>query len=59
MSALRALRRFVRDESGLELLEYAIIGGIITAASIVTIAAIGLWLSQKFERLNNALSPDE
>ncbi len=37
------MRRFVRNDEGLETVEYAIITGLIVAATIVVIAAIGVW----------------
>jgi Flp pilus assembly pilin Flp len=54
--ALTTLRRFVSDEQGLETVEYAIIAGLITAATIATIASIGLWVSARFDQLDTALS---
>jgi pilus assembly protein Flp/PilA len=44
-------RRFHRDEDGAAMVEYSILIGIIAAASIATIAAIGTWVSTQFSGL--------
>jgi Flp pilus assembly pilin Flp len=49
------LKRFVRDEKGLETVEYAIITGLIVAATITAIAAIGAWVVSQFEALQSSL----
>ena len=51
----RVVERFVSDESGLETVEYAIIAGIIVAASVASIIAIGVWVAAKFAALETAL----
>ena len=35
------LRRFIREESGQDLIEYGLLVGIITAAAVTAISAIG------------------
>lgn len=56
MSKLTNLcKRLVSEEDGLETVEYAIIAGIIVAATITTIVAIGGWVSGKFDELNTTL----
>jgi pilus assembly protein Flp/PilA len=52
---MKTLMRFVRDERGLETVEYAIIAGLIVVGTITTIIAIGGWVSTKFNALNTAL----
>ena len=54
-SLLNLVKKFVADEHGLETVEYAIIGGLIVAGSIATIAAIGAWVNIKFGRLQTNL----
>ena len=51
----RVLVRFARDEEGLETVEYAIITGLIVAASIGAIAAIGAWVATQFADLQGTL----
>lgn len=51
----RFVKRFMADDQGLETVEYAIIGGLIVAATIVTIVAIGMWVNTKFDSLNTTL----
>ena len=45
------IKRFITDESGLETVEYAIIAGLITVGSILTIGTIGTWVAAKFDAL--------
>lgn len=40
----------LRDEQGLEVVEYAIIVGLIVAAALVVLAAIGLWVLGVFQQ---------
>ena len=49
------VKKFVKDERGLETVEYAIIAGLIVVGTIVTIASIGTWVSAKFTELENGL----
>ena len=53
--AKRIIRRFVKNESGLETVEYAIITGLIVAATIAVIAAIGAWVLNTFQTVQTAL----
>ena len=53
--AKRVLCRFVKNESGLETVEYAIITGLIVAATIAVIAAIGAWVLATFTTVQTAL----
>jgi pilus assembly protein Flp/PilA len=43
--------RFVRDESGQDLIEYGLLIGIITAGAVLAIGAIGTKVSGFFEAL--------
>jgi pilus assembly protein Flp/PilA len=54
MKALVA--RFLKNEAGLETVEYAIIAGLIVVGTIATIVTIGTWVSGKFTALNTALA---
>lgn len=53
--AKMTLKRLVVAEDGLETVEYAIITGLIVAATLVAIAAIGAWVLSTFEGLQTAL----
>ena len=53
---MKKMWNFIKEEDGLETVEYAIIGGLIVVATIVTIASIGTWVSTKFEELLAALN---
>ena len=50
------LKRFLKDESGLETVEYAVIAGLITLAAILTIGAVGVLVNSKFEALRVELA---
>jgi len=52
---MNTLKNFVKDEQGLETVEYAIITGLIVAGVIATIAAIGAWVSLQFNNLKTDL----
>jgi pilus assembly protein Flp/PilA len=49
------LRRFVKDERGLETVEYAIILGLIVAATIAAIITLGNWVLSRFTAVNTAV----
>jgi len=55
MKMRNAMKRFFKDEKGLETVEYAIILGIVVVATITSIVAIGTWVQGKFETLNAEL----
>ena len=52
---MNALKNFVKEEQGLETVEYAIITGLIVAGVIATIAAIGTWVKAQFDTLKSSL----
>ncbi len=51
----KILGRFVRDERGLEVVEYSIIVGLVVAGVIATIAAIGAWVAGIFTSVKTAV----
>lgn len=56
MGAIRGpLREFIRNQRGLEVVEWAIIAGLITVGLIATLAAIGLWMSGKYAGFQGSL----
>lgn len=50
-------RRFRDDEDGAAMVEYTILLGIITAAVILMVIAVGGWINGEWTFLNNTL-PD-
>ena len=50
------MKRFIKDEKGLETVEYAIIAGLIVVGVIATVTTIGGYVKVKFEALASALS---
>ena len=51
------MKRFIKDEKGLETVEYAIIAGLIVVGVIATVTAIGGFVATKFKALETALAP--
>ncbi|GAC1467864.1 MAG: hypothetical protein PVSMB1_16800 [Gemmatimonadaceae bacterium] len=49
------LARFIREDEGQDLVEYGLLAGLITAAAIIAITAIGPKVSAYFTTLNNRL----
>jgi len=52
---MELVKRFIRDEQGLETVEYAIILGLIVLATIGFVTTIGGWVSNQFGGLANNL----
>ena len=50
------LKKFLKDEKGLETVEYAIIAGLIVVGTIGLITSIGGWVNTKFAALDTGLS---
>ena len=51
---MKSIKRFFADESGMETLEYAVIGGLIALAAAAIYATSGTWASTLKNRLENA-----
>ncbi len=49
------VKQLVADEAGLETVEYAIITGLVVAATILVIASIGAWVLNTFVTVQGAL----
>lgn len=50
------IAKFLKNEEGLETVEYAIITGLIVAGVIAVIGAIGLWVFDQFSTVEGELS---
>lgn len=55
MRVLSVLKRFIKDEQGLETVEYAIITGLIVVGVIGAVTAIGTWVATQFTTLQTDL----
>jgi Flp pilus assembly pilin Flp len=55
MKMKKMVARLLRNDEGLETVEYAIITGLIVAATITVIAAIGAWVLAQFQALQTGL----
>jgi pilus assembly protein Flp/PilA len=56
MNALTRIRAFVRDDSGQDMLEYALLTALIALAAVVAIKAAGVQVSTIFDNIKTALS---
>lgn len=52
---MKKLIAFLKDEDGLETVEYAIILGLIVAGTITLITALGTWVNGAFTTVNTAV----
>jgi pilus assembly protein Flp/PilA len=52
---MNMLKRFIRDESGLELSEYAVMVGLIVIAVILIVTQLGTHIADIFRGLDGAL----
>ena len=51
----KLMKNLVADDKGLETVEYAIITGLIVAATITAIGLLGTWVKGRFEAVNTAV----
>ena len=58
MKLSKALKRFMKDEQGLETVEYAIITGLIVAATITAIGVLGGWVTTQFDTVNDSVGAE-
>jgi len=52
---MQKLQSFLKDEKGLETVEYAIIAGMIVSGLVAVVVAIGAWVKGKFDSLKTDL----
>lgn len=52
---MNALLRFARDDDGLETVEYAIMAGLVVAASVALIVAVGVWVKDTYSSFQKEL----
>ena len=51
---MKTIKNFLRDEGGMETLEYAVIAGLIAVAAAIIYASGGTWATTIKSRLENA-----
>jgi Flp pilus assembly pilin Flp len=51
---MKMIKNFLKDESGMETLEYAVIAGLIAVAAAIIYASGGTWANTIKNRLENA-----
>ncbi len=52
---MEAIRKLIKDERGLEAVEYAVILGLIVAATITAIGLLGIWVNKQYGRANGGI----
>lgn len=53
----RCCRRFIREESGLEAVEYAILLGLMVVGILAAVTAIGIWVAGVYQAAQAGLTP--
>jgi Flp pilus assembly pilin Flp len=53
---MNAITRFVRDDSGQDMLEYALLTALIALAAVVAVKAAGVQVSAIFDKIQAALA---
>jgi len=53
---MNLIARFVREDQGQDLIEYAILIGLITVGTVAVVGQIGTWTAGRFTALNTALT---
>lgn len=56
ISPLALIKRFARDERGTSMVEYAVLLGIVTAAVVLTITAVGVNIDGIFQNIDATLT---
>lgn len=51
---MKMIKKFLKDESGMETLEYAVIAGLIAAVAVIVYATGGQWRTNLTNRLLGA-----
>jgi len=54
MSMLKTLQRFVRNDSGMETVEWAVVAALIVAGLVAVITGLGTNVTNKFNALQTA-----
>jgi pilus assembly protein Flp/PilA len=54
---MNKIMRFIKDEDGLELTEYAIIGALIAVATATAIGLLGDTIEAKFTEMESTIDP--
>jgi pilus assembly protein Flp/PilA len=52
---MKSIKRFIREEEGLETVEYAIVAGLIVVGIVATLTSIGAWVAAQFTALQTDL----
>lgn len=52
---IRLINRFLRDESGATMVEYAVLVALISVAAIVTIVLVGTEVNKAFEKVQKCM----
>ena len=53
---LRSIKRFLAEEAGVTMVEYALIAALVAIAAVTILSTMGTSISKIFSRVNSALS---
>lgn len=53
---MKKLMAFLKDEDGLETVEYAIILGLVVAGTITLISTLGKWVNTQFGKIDTVIT---
>ena len=53
---MNGIKRFVDDEHGADLIEYALLAGLISLAAVATLTTVGTSITGLFTKISNKLS---
>ncbi len=56
---MQTIKRFLKDEQGLETVEYAVILGLIVAGTITAIGVLAAWVTGRFESVGTTVEGAE
>ena len=53
---MRRIKQFLRDESGMEAVEYGVIAGLIVVGALTAITVIGMWVQRTLGNFDHELN---
>ena len=54
---MESIKKFIRDEDGLELSEYAVVGGLIILGTVAAIGLLGGQITAAFTKIMEKVTP--
>lgn len=54
---MHLFKRFLKEEDGQDMIEYGLLGALISIVAVLTVQAIGALLPPLYQAISNALTP--